>query len=388
MTERADVIVVGGGAMGTSIAYHLATAGAGRVVLLEREVALGLGSTGRCAGGFRHQFSSEINVRLSLESIRMIRSFTEDHGLPLDVHADGYLFLVRDAGSWAGYRAAAAMQRSLGARVEELDADSVGELVPGVALDGIVGATFGPDDGIADPSGLANGYATLARRAGVEIRLGTAVTAIRVVGRGGAGRVTGVETSAGRIDAPVVVNAAGVWAPALAATCGVELPIEPQPRHVVVTSGFPGRPERRTLVIDTATMFYFHREGAGVLMGMPRLADAVATFETTVDDRWIAEELLPAAVSVLPALADAGLARSWVGLYEMTPDRHAILGPVSGLDGLFLANGFSGHGFQHAPIVGKVIAELITGRPPTVDVSALCLERFARGELIGESHVV
>ena len=388
MTERADVIVVGGGAMGTSIAYHLATAGAGRVVLLEREVALGLGSTGRCAGGFRHQFSSEINVRLSLESIRIIRSFTEDHGLPLDVHADGYLFLVRDAGSWAGYRAAAAMQRSLGARVEELDADSVGELVPGVALDGIVGATFGPDDGIADPSGLANGYATLARRAGVEIRLGTAVTAIRVVGRGGAGRVTGVETSAGRIDAPVVVNAAGVWAPALAATCGVELPIEPQPRHVVVTSGFPGRPERRTLVIDTATMFYFHREGAGVLMGMPRLADAVATFETTVDDRWIAEELLPAAVSVLPALADAGLARSWVGLYEMTPDRHAILGPVSGLDGLFLANGFSGHGFQHAPIVGKVIAELITGRPPTVDVSALCLERFARGELIGESHVV
>lgn len=386
MTEPADVVVVGGGAMGTSIAHHLVAAGAGRVILLERERALGLGSTGRCAGGFRHQFSSEINVRLSLESVRMIRTFTERHGLPLDVHVDGYLFLIRDEDAWVGYRAAAAMQRALGARVDELDAAAVAELVPGIATEGIVGATFGPQDGIADPSGLTSGYATLARRAGADIRPGRTATAIRTTRDGGA--VTGVSTTAGPIDSPVVVNAAGVWAPALAATCGVALPIEPQPRHVVTTSGFPGRPERRTLVIDTATMFYFHREGAGVLMGMPRLADAVSTFETVVDDRWIAEELLPQAVAVLPGLEAAGLASAWVGLYEMTPDRHAILGPVEGLRGLFLANGFSGHGFQHAPIVGKVIAELITGARPTVDVSALRLERFARGELIGESHVV
>ena len=386
MTETADVVVVGGGAMGASIAYHLAAAGAGRVVLLEREAALGTGSTGRCAGGFRIQFSSEINVRLSLASVRMIRSFADQHGLPLDVDVDGYLFLVRDEASWPGYRAAAAMQRSLGARVEELDPAAVAGLVPGLATDGLIGATFGPDDGIADPSGLTNGYATLARRAGAEIRLGTAATAIRTSPDGG--RVTGISTPDGDINAPVVVNAAGVWATALAATCGVELPIHPEPRHVVTTSDFPGRPERRTLVIDTATMFYFHREGAGVLMGMPRLADAVATFETVVDDRCIAEELLPVAVSVLPALADAGLARSWVGLYEMTPDHHSILGPIGGLGGLYLANGFSGHGFQHAPIVGKVIAELVLGATPTVDVSALRLERFARGELIGESHVV
>jgi sarcosine oxidase subunit beta len=386
MTETADVVVVGGGAMGASIAYHLAAAGAGRVILLEREAALGTGSTGRCAGGFRIQFSSEINVRLSLASVRMIRTFTEQHGLPLDVDVDGYLFLVRDEASWPGYRAAAAMQRSLGARVEELDPAAVAALVPGLAADGLVGATFGPDDGIADPSGLTNGYATLARRAGAELRLGASATAIRTSPDGG--RVTGVSTPDADIDAPVVVNAAGVWARDLAATCGIDLPIEPQPRHVVTTSGFPGRPERRTLVIDTATMFYFHREGAGVLIGMPRLADAVATFETVVDDGWIAEELLPVAVSVLPALEAAGLARSWVGLYEMTPDRHAILGPIGGLGGLYLANGFSGHGFQHAPIVGKVIAELVLGAPPTVDVSTLRLERFARGELIGESHVV
>ena len=386
MTDRADIVVVGGGVMGTSIAYHLAAARAGRVVLLERETALGTGSTGRCAGGFRIQFSSEINVRLSLASVAMIRRFSSEHGLPLDVDVDGYLFLVRDEAAWAAYRAAAAMQRSLGARVEEVDGAAVAELIPGLATDGLVGATFGPDDGIADPSGLTNGYATLARRAGAAIRLGVEATAVRISSDGS--RVTGVSTRDGDIDAPIVVNAAGVWARDLAATCGPELPIHPEPRHVVTTSGFPGRPERRTLVIDTATMFYFHREGAGVLMGMPRLADAVATFETAVDDRWIAEELVPQAVRVLPAIEDAGLARSWVGLYEMTPDHHAILGPVDGLDGLHLANGFSGHGFQHAPIIGKIISELVTGAPPTVDVSSLRLERFARGELIGESHVV
>ncbi len=385
MNPTADVVVVGGGAMGTSIAYHLAVAGAGRIVLLEREAALGLGSTGRCAGGFRHQFSSEINVRLSLASVPLIREFSATHGLPLDVHVDGYLFLVRDAASWDGYRRAAAMQRSLGARVEELDAAEVGRLVPGLNTEGIVGATFGPDDGIADPSGLTNGYATLARRAGVDIQLGVAATRIRLAPDGST--VTGVETTAGPVDAPVVVNAAGVWGTALAATCGVDLPITPELRHAVVTSAFVGRPERRTLVIDTATMFYFHREGAGVLMGVPPHAPVV-TFETKVDDGWIADELLPVAVGVLPPLEEAGIASDWTGLYEMTPDRHAILGPVEGLGGLYLAGGFSGHGFQHAPIVGKILSELITGVLPTVDVSALCLERFARGELIGESHVV
>lgn len=386
MSDAADVVVVGGGAMGASIAYHLAVAGAGRIVLLEREAALGLGSTGRCAGGFRHQFSSEINVRLSLESVRMIREFTADHGLALDVHVDGYVFLMRDQAAWDEYRVAAAMQRALGARVDELDAAATRELLPGVALDDLVGATFGPDDGIADPSGLTSGYGTLARRLGVDIRLGTTAEAIRASPDGGA--VVGVDTSGGSIDAPVVVNAAGVWATSLAATCGLVLPIEPQPRHIVVTSGFDGRPDRRTLVIDTATMFYFHREGEGVLMGMPRRRDAVPTFDTIVDHGWIADQLLPTAISVLPAVGDAGLTSSWVGLYEMTPDRHAILGPVAGLDGLFLANGFSGHGFQHAPVVGKVLASLITGQAPVVDVSTLALERFARGELIGESHVV
>ena len=385
MSRTAGAVVIGGGAMGVSTAYHLATAGVPDVVLLEREAAFGLGSTGRCAGGFRHQFSTEVNVRLSLESIRMIRSFSEVHGLPLDVHVDGYLFLVRDETAWVDYRVDATMQLALGARVELLTPAEAAELVPGLVVDGVIGATFGPDDGIADPSGLTNGYATLARRAGATLETGHVVTAVRTSADGA--RVEGVETDRGPIDTPIVVLAAGVWASALAATCGVDLPVEPEPRQLVLTTPFPGRPERRTLVIDTATMFFFHREGDGLLMSRAPVRPQV-TFETVNDDRFVAEELLPYAVKILPALEGAGLASTWTGLYEMSPDHDAILGPVAGLDGLLLAAGFSGHGFQHAPIVGKVLAELAVGAPPTVDVRPLRLERFAVGEALVETHVV
>jgi sarcosine oxidase subunit beta len=384
--RTAGAVVIGGGIMGVSAACHLATAGVRDVLLLEREAGIGLGSTGRCAGGFRHQFSSEINVRLSLASVRMIRAFGDEHGLPLDLHLDGYLFLCRDAPTWAAYRQDAAMQRELGARVELLDAAAAAALVPGLAVDGLVGATFGPDDGIADPSGLTNGYATVARRAGATIRTGTAVTAITTTPDGS--RVTGVETTEGRIDAPLVVLAAGVWSPALASTVGLDVPVVPQPRQLVQTTDFPGRPDRRTLVIETGSMFFFHREGAGILMGIPPKATPV-TFETRPDDGFVADELLPAAIRTLPAVEAAGMATTWVGLYEMTPDHHPVVGAVEGIDGLLIATGFSGHGFQHGPVVGRLLAEVATtGRATTVDIRALRLERFARGELIPETHVV
>ena len=375
LPQRADVVVVGGGAVGVSAAYHLAQAGAGSVVLLEREAALGTGSTGRCAGGFRHQFSSEVNVRLSQASIPLIMGFSETHGLPLDVVQDGYLFLVRDEPTWATYRAAAGLQRRLGVAVELLDAAEVSGVVPGLATDGLIGATWCAQDGIADPSGLTLGYATAARRAGATVLTGIGVT--RIVGA--AGRVTAVETDRGTVATGVVVNAAGPWAGLLARTVGVELPLEPIPRVVLVTDAFPGAPTRRTLVVDAATSFYFHREGGGVLMGMGDPAEQ-PSFETRVDERFVAEGLLPTAVRVFPALAEAAIAHRWAGLYEMTPDRHPIIGRVEGLDGLLLANGFSGHGFQHAPIVGQLLAEIVVdGAARTVDISSLGLDRFAPG---------
>jgi len=382
--RTADVVVVGGGVVGVSAAYHLAAAGAGRVLLLERADALGTGSTGACAGGFRHQFSSEANIRLSLASVPMILSFQETHGFPLDVIQDGYLFLVRREEAWKGFAAAAELQRSMGVDVRLLAPEEAGAIVPGIALEGLVGATFCPDDGIADPSGLTTGYASAARRSGADIETGVEVTAIETAG----GRVTGVATPAGGVSAPVVVNAAGPWAGLLAATCGVELPLEPIPRVVVVTGPFPGAPERRTLVIDAETSFYFHREGPGVLMGMGSPRER-PSFDTSVDEASVSDELLPTAVRVFPPLEQAGVASMWAGLYEMTPDRHPILGPVADPQGLYLANGFSGHGFQHAPIVGKLLAEMIVeGKARSVDVSALSLDRFARGELVREAHVV
>jgi sarcosine oxidase subunit beta len=379
----ADVVVVGGGAVGTSAAYHLAAAGAGSVLLLERDAALGTGSTGRCAGGFRHQFSSPVNIELSLASIRMITSFTEELGLPLDVWQDGYLFLVRTEPVWQDFMASVELQRSFGVKVEVLTPQEAASLIPGIETDGMLGATFGPEDGIADPSGLTQGYATAARRAGAEIELQVEVEGVNVQG----GRVVGVSTSKGTVSALVVVNAAGPWAGVLAESAGVHLPLEPIPRQVVVTGPFDGMPERRTLVIDAETTFYFHREAAGVLLGMGG-KDEKPSFDTRVDERFIEEEILPMALKVFPPLEKAGMAYSWAGLYEMTPDRHPVVGEAPAVEGFYLANGFSGHGFQHAPIVGKLLAEMIVdGDAHTVDISSLGLARFDH-EVVPETHFV
>jgi glycine/D-amino acid oxidase-like deaminating enzyme len=313
----------------------------------------------------------------------MILRFTEEHGLPLDVWQDGYLFLVRDERDWAAFRTASALQRSLGVDARELSAEEAARLAPGISLEAVLGATYCPDDGIADPAGLTEGYATLARRAGATIELGVDVTDVLT----GDGRTRGVRTLDGEIEAPIVVNAAGPWAGPLAATAGVDLPMEPVPRNVVTTGAFPGAPERRTLVIDAATSFYFHREGEGVLMGMGA-PDERSSFDVTPDQRFIEERILPTAVRVFPPLAAAGIRSSWAGLYEMTPDRHPIIGS-SPVEGFLLANGFSGHGFQHAPVVGKVIAELVVdGRASAADISGLGFDRFARGDLVREGHVV
>lgn len=380
----ADVVVVGGGAVGVSTAYHLVAAGAGSVLLLERAAELGTGSTGLCAGGFRHQFSSRVNVQLSLASIPLITGFSADHGIPLDVDQDGYLFLLRTDDEWAEYQASAAMQRELGVDVRLLSPVEAAVRIPGLDVEGVLGATFCAQDGIADPAGLTLGYATAARRAGATIRTGVEVT--RIVTDGS--RVTGVETTEGPIATGTVVDAAGPWAALLARTAGVELPIEPIPRVVLVTGPFVGVPTRRTLVIDAGSSFYFHREGEGVLMGMGDPAQR-SSFEPRVDERFVAEELLPTALRILPALEDAAIAHRWVGLYEMTPDRHPIIGRVDGLSGLLLANGFSGHGFMHSPIVGKLIAEIVVdGDAHSVDISSLGLDRFAGHRLVGEVHVV
>jgi len=376
-----DVVVVGAGIVGGSAAYHLAAAGAGSVLLVDRADAPGRGSTGACAGGFRHQFTTEVNIRLSQASTPMIVGFTEEHGIEVDVQQDGYLFVERRPDAWSRAREVAAFQRSLGVPVELLDPTAAGELVPGLALDDVVGATFCANDGIADPGALTQGYATLAARAGVVARYGVEVTGLDTEG----GRVAGVRTTAGPIATDAVVCATGAWTSTLTATAGIEVPIRPVPRTIVTTGPFPGVPARRTLVIDTPTSFYLHREADGVLMGMA--GDDEEGFDTTVDEGWIADALLPRAVAVFPPVVEAGVRRSWAGLYEMTPDRHPIVGAAS--PGLWIAAGFSGHGFQHGPVVGKLLAELIVeGAAGTVDIEPLRLDRFAAGASLAEGLVV
>lgn len=381
LPRTADVVVIGAGIVGCSAAYHLAAAGAGRVLLLDREDAVGRGSTGACAGGFRQQFSTEVNIRLSRASVPMIVGFTEEHGIALDVTQDGYLFLVREADSWRSFLRGVELQRSLGVEVETLGPDDAAVLVPGVNVERVIGATFGPRDGIADPAGLTQGYASLARDAGVTVALGQPVEAIVAGGPG-----AGVRTRGGTVAASAVVLAAGAWSGALAATAGLDLPIEPVPRVVVTTGPFPGVPERRTLVIDADSSFYVHREADGVLMGMG--GDDEPTFDTSVDEGFVERDLLPKALEIFPPLAEAGIRSTWAGLYEMTPDRHPVIGPAP-VDGLWIAAGFSGHGFQQGPIVGKLLAEMIVdGAATSVDVASLGLDRFARGELVLELHVV
>lgn len=357
--------------MGASVAFHLARLGINDVVLLEREAQLGTASTGRNAGGVRHQFSEPANVRLSIESIQMFENFEAVVGSPIDFHQDGYLFLLADPDHVAAFREARDMQRSLGVDVQWLDPDDAARIAPGVGTDGVVAATYCARDGISDPNGVTMGFASAAKRAGVEIRRGVEVTGIDVDGRG----VTAVRTRDGDIATRVVVNAAGAWAGAIGAMAGAPLPISPLRRHIFIAAP-PSRGWQvtsRVLVIDFASSFYFHREGANLLFGMGDPTERPG-FDISVN--WdVLERIAPVASRRLPALVDADIVRAWAGLYEMTPDAMPIVGPA-GVNGLFAIAGFSGHGFQHSPAAGRILADVIAGRDPEFDLSPFRYDRF------------
>jgi sarcosine oxidase, subunit beta len=379
--------------MGASVAYHLARRGVTNVVLIEREAQLGTMSTGRNAGGFRHQFSHAANIELSKESIALFANFEEVVGAAIDFWPNGYLFLLSTDDSVAAFQRNVQLQKAHGVEVDWLIPAQAAQYAPGISVDGILAATFCAQDGIADPNGVTTGFARAAQERGVEILRGTEVTGIERAG----GRVRHVNTSAGSITTPVVVNAAGPWASEIGRMVDLNVPVTPERRHIFIAQAPGGGswddpahrgtvPANRIMVIDFESTFYFHREGGGLLFGMGDPGERPG-FDTTV--RWdFLPQVIDVAVRRLPALGDAAVSHAWAGLYEMTPDHNPIIGPSSDVEGFFTIAGFSGHGFQHSPAAGRILADLMTGQDPKFDVSPFAADRFSTQTVSGEANIV
>jgi len=373
LPRAASVVVIGGGVVGCSIAYHLARRGLRDVVVLERE-AVGAGTTSKAAGGIRAQFSTEAEIRMSLDSIRVFERFADEFGVDVGYRKIGYLFLVSDAADLAGFRRRIALQRGLGVDVREITPDDARELVPALRVDDLVAAVWGPDDGLAGPAEVTSGFAARARALGTRILEGVEVRAIDVADA----RVRGVRTSKGDVASPLVVNAAGPAAARVGRLAGVEIPVQPRRRHIFFTEPFPGIPGPVPLTTDRATGFYFRKEMEQVLLSPGDVQDIGEDLVAPVD-RAMIEETVRKAVHRLPVLADARIAGGWAGLRPLTPDDHAIIGPAPGVEGFLLAVGFGGHGFQHSPATGRLVAEWVLDGKPSVDLSLFDPARFAGG---------
>ncbi|MCA9869168.1 MAG: FAD-binding oxidoreductase [Caldilineae bacterium] len=383
LPKTADVVIIGGGVMGASAAYHLARRNCNDVVLLEKGPLLGMEATGKCAGGIRYQFSTEINVRLSLLSLPMLQRFQEELGQEIDLRWPGYLFLLDNAADLATFRHNVAMQNRLGVPSEILSAEDARAKAPLLYSDDIIGAAWHEGDGLADPNGVVQGYAAGARRLGAKTLTGVEAMAIRVE----AGRVSAVETSAGVISTREVVNAAGPWAGEVAALAGVQLPITPLRRQIAVTTPLAGLPADFPFVIDFSRSLYFHREGEGILTGQSNPHE-VPGFDQSVNHAW-SEQHLELAAWRFPLLAQAGLLREWAGLYEVTPDAHPVIDRLTDPVGFTIVAGYSGHGFMHGPGAGLLVAELILdGQARSLDIQQLRFSRFAEGDLVREHNVV
>jgi sarcosine oxidase subunit beta len=382
LPKAADVVIVGGGVMGASTAYHLAQAGVKDVVLVERTEHFEDSATSRCAGGVRYQFGTEVNIRLSLASLPMLERFKDEIGIDPLYRQCGYLFVLTDPATVKRFEAIIQLQHDLGVDTDWLTGDDIRNRLPIMRFDDALAGTLHAKDGLADPNSVLMGYIQRARQLGVVIATGVEVVGFRVSDS----QVDAVVTNAGDISTHQVVDAAGPWAAQVAELAGVVVPIEPVRRQMVTTTPLSDLPPDFPFVIDFERSLYFHQEGKGVLTGMSN-PDQSPGFDQTIDEDW---ELtaMQAAMERLPMLSRAGRLTGWAGLYEVTPDAHPIFGRTP-VDGFWLVAGFSGHGFMHGPIAGKLMAEFLTAdEATTVDVSSLDLARFAEGRTIEEPNVV
>ena len=380
--KTADFVIIGGGVMGASTAYHLALRGQKNILLLEKDEFFGQEATGRCAGGVRYQFSTEINVRLSILSLPMLERFKEETGQEINFRKCGYLFVLTQPEDVKTFRHSLELQQGLGVSTEWLSADQVRRRLPLMRFEDALAGSYNPQDGLVDPNSVVMGYVGAAQRLGVRCLNNVEVTGIQVAG----GRVIGVDTNQGKVSTQVVVNAAGPWAGQIGQLAGVEVPIVPLRRQIMTTTPLPEVPQDFPFVLDFAQSLYFHREGDGILTGMSN-NDEKAGFDQTVDDDFEMINL-EAAIARMPCLEKASMLSHWAGLYEVTPDAHPIYGKTP-VGGFFIVAGFSGHGFMHGPISGKLMSECILDNTfLSLDVSMLDLARFSEGRQIREYNVV
>jgi sarcosine oxidase subunit beta len=377
---RAEVVIVGGGVIGTSIAFHLAEAGVRDVLLVERD-ALASGSTSRAAGGVRAQFSDELNIAIALRSLEAFDRFDERPGNEIDLHKVGYLFLLDRQADVRAFERSVALQNEHGVPSRFVEPAEVKQLSPLAGLDGVIAATFCPIDGHASPEAVVQGYAAAARTHGAVIETACELTAIEVE----ADEIRAVWTSGGRVETSTVICAAGVWSPAVAALVGLTLPVVAYRREIGFTRPMPGV-GRPPMTIDFTTSFYFHREGEGLLFGMADPAQPPG-MDAPRDADWL-EKVVTVAERRAPALCDAGIAGGWSGFYEATPDHNALIGEWSGVSRFLYATGFSGHGFLQGPAVGEIVRDLVLDRAPFVDVAPLGVERFSTDRLRPEHNVI
>jgi len=382
MRKKADAIIIGGGIIGMSVAFHLAREKYGQIVLLEKELFPGAGSTSKAAGGIRAQFSTKINVQMSMLSEKLFRRFKEDTGQEALYDQVGYMFLLQSDAEIKQFTQNYELQKSLGLNVEFLQPDDIPQYAPHISLEGIRLATYCPDDGLGDPHEFLSGYEKAARRMGVEFEFEAEVTAINT----NSGKITGVDTKKGHIDTPLVINCAGPQAGIIGKMIGVDIPVQPIRRQIVTTGELDFVKPSFPMVVDVKSGLYCHKESKGMLLGWADKS-VQPSFDISIDPDYT-DAILEKALERIPLLEQAEIANQWAGLYETTPDHHAIIGWEPEIKGMFHCTGFSGHGFMQAPAAGLVTAEILTDKMPSVDISSLTPERFAIGALIDEKNVI
>ena len=381
LPPSAPVVIAGGGIMGVSTAYQLAAAGVNGVVLVDAG-ALGGGSTCKAAGGVRAQFSDPVNIRLGLHSLRVFETFGERFGQEIDFHQVGYLFLLDSPADVTAFTEAVRIQNQLGVPSRMITVAEAAQLSPLISTDGLLAAVYSPADGYCSPESVVLGYATAARRLGARIIPNCPVTGIQAAG----GHITAVVTAAGTIATPAVICTAGPWSRQVGQWAGVDLPVTPLRRQILVTEPVPDPGPDLPFTIDFGTSLYFHREGPGLLLGMSD-PEETPGFKLARSDAWL-PGLGAALARRAPALMSAGIRTGWAGLYEVTPDHNALIGESAAVSRFLYATGFSGHGFLMGPAVGRLMCELYLRQRPFIDVEGLSVDRFAASRLRPERNII